>query len=647
MNTPTSEGPGRIFLSYRREDTAYAAGWLYDRLADRFGEERVFKDVDSIQFGADFVEEIMTAVGSCVVLLALIGNRWLTTADQAGQRRIDDPADFVRLEIEAALTRGIRVIPVLVEGARMPRSADLPASLEALARRQAVELSPTRFASDIGPLFKMLGSLKALGSVKALGNATQRALDADTFAALKPIEGARRLARMSEDDAVITLAGALVSAAAEALEVLMSEKETTSLAILLLARMRRNKAEELIAATSNLAPRLELLPAAAEAIEHFLAMAGPELGVAIRPLDYASPSPQGTQGFYQRFRTGQVYWTPQGGARATTGAIADYHIALGGSGGRLGFPVTAEVDAAISQFGQRGSYQRFEGLGDYGPDVCKLTGRCGATVYWSPKRGPHATWGSIGVCYELNQGPRGRLGFPVADEVRVGPSRREAGGAVGWCQRFEGGAIYYSDKTETIMVYDPIAEYHETHGGVASLLGFPVSPDLEAAESPYGTTGHCQRFEGRQAYPEDILKSWSDEEGTAGAIIYTSQAHGTHCVYGDNGIYYERIFGTSSWLGFPTSDERPAEPRVFDNASHLSVQEFEGGTVFAKAGLGSVAVRRAIMDYLSRNDDLRLRIGFPVREERSLTSEDDEQIQFFENGVVTVKNGAPEVWLRP
>jgi WD40 repeat protein len=147
---------GRVFISYRREETAYPAGWLYDRLARHFGSGQVFKDVDSIQLGDDYVEVITRAVGSCDVLLALIGSEWLTMTDAHGRRRIDDPADFVRLEIEAALRRGVRVIPVLVGGARMPDADELPDSLAALARRQALELSSARFDFDISRLLKVL-----------------------------------------------------------------------------------------------------------------------------------------------------------------------------------------------------------------------------------------------------------------------------------------------------------------------------------------------------------------------------------------------------------------------------------------------------------------------------------------------------------
>ena len=147
--------PGRVFISYRREETAYPAGWLYDRLANRYGGQ-VFKDVDSIQLGDDFVEVITRAVGSCDVLLALIGDQWLTITDQDGRRRLDDPDDFVRLEIEAALTRNVRVIPILVEGARLPRADELPPSLARLVRRQALELNPARFDFDTSRLLKVL-----------------------------------------------------------------------------------------------------------------------------------------------------------------------------------------------------------------------------------------------------------------------------------------------------------------------------------------------------------------------------------------------------------------------------------------------------------------------------------------------------------
>src|SRR3954464_12072009 len=138
---------GRIFISYRREETAYPAGWLFDRLTEHFGDGSVFKDVDSIEFGDDFATAIATAVASCDVLLALIGARWATISDEHGHRRLDQPDDFVRREIEAALTRNVRVIPILIDRTRM-RQAELWGSTPSLT---AASASPTGRSSPPTP----------------------------------------------------------------------------------------------------------------------------------------------------------------------------------------------------------------------------------------------------------------------------------------------------------------------------------------------------------------------------------------------------------------------------------------------------------------------------------------------------------------
>jgi hypothetical protein len=144
---PVSQGRG-IFVSYRRQDSSHLAGRLYDSLADRFGEGQVFMDVDAIEPGVDFAEEITRAVEGCMVLVAVIGPNWLTAADERGHWRLDDPDDFVRLEIEAALARGVPVIPVLAEGAVVPHRQDLPESLAGLARRHALLIRHESFGSD-------------------------------------------------------------------------------------------------------------------------------------------------------------------------------------------------------------------------------------------------------------------------------------------------------------------------------------------------------------------------------------------------------------------------------------------------------------------------------------------------------------------
>jgi hypothetical protein len=160
---PVAEGGG-IFVSYRRQDSDYLAGRLYDRLVDRFGEGRVFIDVDTIEPGLDFAEEITRAVAACQVFVAVIGPAWLTATDGRGRRRLDDPNDFVLLEIEAALARGVRVIPILAQGAMMPGRDDLPESLAGLARRSALFIRYESFRSDAGRLVEAIERVLATTS---------------------------------------------------------------------------------------------------------------------------------------------------------------------------------------------------------------------------------------------------------------------------------------------------------------------------------------------------------------------------------------------------------------------------------------------------------------------------------------------------
>ncbi len=134
----------RIFISYRRDDAAYVAAILSERLRMTFGAEAVFIDIDTIPFGIDFRDHIKNAVARCDVLLAIIGDTWLAAGTDTSQRRLDDPADFVRIEIEAAISRNIPVVPVLTGKARMPSPSELPKALEPLAFRNAAELRAGR-----------------------------------------------------------------------------------------------------------------------------------------------------------------------------------------------------------------------------------------------------------------------------------------------------------------------------------------------------------------------------------------------------------------------------------------------------------------------------------------------------------------------
>ncbi len=154
---------GGIFVTYRRDDAKHAAGRLVDRLVAGVGRDKLFMDVDNIEPGLDFVKVLNDQVAKCDVLLALIGPNWLDSRDQRGDRRLDNPGDFVRIEIEAALARDIRVVPVLLDGAGMPAIDALPQSLQPLLRRQAVRISHERFAPEADAL---AGAMKrALGVV--------------------------------------------------------------------------------------------------------------------------------------------------------------------------------------------------------------------------------------------------------------------------------------------------------------------------------------------------------------------------------------------------------------------------------------------------------------------------------------------------
>lgn len=151
---------GGVFISYRRQDSRGSAGRIYDRLVRRLGRENVFFDVDSkISAGMDFFEILTERVTACDALVAIIGAGWISSLDTNSRRRIDNPNDTVRIEIEAALERGIRVIPVLVDGAGMPNAEDLPDSLKNLHRRQAIEISDLRFEADVKQLTRTLAEL--------------------------------------------------------------------------------------------------------------------------------------------------------------------------------------------------------------------------------------------------------------------------------------------------------------------------------------------------------------------------------------------------------------------------------------------------------------------------------------------------------
>jgi hypothetical protein len=154
--TPVSVRRDRIFISYRREDTQGYARALREVLVDQLGTERVFRDIDTVRPGQDFVDEVNRALSSSAVVVALIGSKWLEATDSEGQPRLTDELDHVRVEIASALRLGTFVLPVLVQGAAMPRSKDLPEDLRPLVRINALELSDTRWDFDIERLVEVV-----------------------------------------------------------------------------------------------------------------------------------------------------------------------------------------------------------------------------------------------------------------------------------------------------------------------------------------------------------------------------------------------------------------------------------------------------------------------------------------------------------
>ena len=163
MSVETDSAPSatsqKVFISYRRRETPAYAGRLYDTMVARFGDDNVFMDVEMAP-GIDFERRITEVVSGCVVLLVVMGPSWAVTTEEDGTRRIDNPADFVRLEVETGLDHhAVTPIPVLVGGARMPRREDLPSEIRPIARRNAIELSDGRWSYDVGRLTETLAGL--------------------------------------------------------------------------------------------------------------------------------------------------------------------------------------------------------------------------------------------------------------------------------------------------------------------------------------------------------------------------------------------------------------------------------------------------------------------------------------------------------
>ncbi|MFD2822654.1 toll/interleukin-1 receptor domain-containing protein [Lacinutrix iliipiscaria] len=151
-----SKKQGRIFISYRRSDTQGYAGRLSDSLGDYFGENRVFRDIEDIKGGSEYAKDIESQVSTADAVIVLIGPQWLTTADSDGNRRIDNPNDWVAQEIVMAMEHGIRIFPVLIEGTVLPRAEELPEKLAPILNYNAITISDSKWDADILALGKII-----------------------------------------------------------------------------------------------------------------------------------------------------------------------------------------------------------------------------------------------------------------------------------------------------------------------------------------------------------------------------------------------------------------------------------------------------------------------------------------------------------
>lgn len=169
-----------IFISYRRDDTRQAAGRLADDLSDQLGAERIFRDIEKIELGVDFEQALNQALENCEIMLVLIGRQWLTIADAQGQRRLDQANDWIRIEIVTALKRGVRVVPVLIDGAQLPSESDLPEDLRPLVRRQALAVEDARWRSDVARLAESLARVGGAATAQRAPAAPQRLVQVES-----------------------------------------------------------------------------------------------------------------------------------------------------------------------------------------------------------------------------------------------------------------------------------------------------------------------------------------------------------------------------------------------------------------------------------------------------------------------------------
>lgn len=401
------------------------------------------------------------------------------------------------------------------------------------------------------------------------------------LADLSPHAGAARIRQLPHDDAVDLFAKALPDDLADKLKVLLHTDESKVVAIL--ADLNPSKAAELISPLTDDFGWLADLPEAAAAIAQHAVELRWQHDAGTDGLERAAQSPEVTDGYFQQYTQGGIYWSDDGNEiYAVPAPIFEAHLTAGGTGGELGFP-DSEVAEAESGPGTSGIAQSFEG-------GYILSSRHG--IYVVPAE----------IADVADDMIEDWLGFPVS-----GPET----GADATSQRFEGGVIY-SSNAGTFSVrpdFDDLATDC-----------FPVSDeeDVPSEGVPATATGRVQRFRGA---------------GGREIAMYASSGTKARRVTGQRLALYDRLGGPGSGLGFPAS----ATTRVKGGW----VQRFEHGAMYNQGDREPVVVPAETVELAGD------RLGWPVAAEESVGGRDGERIQWFENGVVTLREGKREIWLRP
>jgi LGFP repeat len=429
-----------------------------------------------------------------------------------------------------------------------------------------------------------------------------------------------RLAKIPADEAAMKLAMVDPRKAAEVIEMMPEARR-----IAIIPYMDSASATEILSRLPDeIAATLHLAIRAARSISSDAAKWHHLLGDASGDLCREVRSKRSPAGFSSRYDRGTVYWNERTGTGMTAGAIEKRYRELGGVSEGPGYPIGSETQAATSHFGTVGAFQRFESNWDY-EDVAAIENIvtvCGATLYASEK-GVFATWGGIGEYYEASGGTRGPLGFPLSGNMWAFGSRDNPTNE--YRQEFEGGVVYWSDPTGAACVLPPIGEEHERN-----LLeyGLPIGDQQIAAESEQGTTGVFQRFQGGRGNPD-----------TASASIYSSTSHGTWPVSGTIMRSFHRSGGTAGPYGFPMTSEGPTG---LEDAFDTYEQHFESG-VLMRSGNKFVGVAgKVYRTWCEHRDEL----GLPISPERTL-GDGPDLVQFFDRGVISVVDGAAQLWLAP